>query len=254
MMLPTRKPTTHEQMLLAFELYHRIPRGRKVTAQELKFELESAGIKRDIRTIQRNLDIVVEYLGVDKDTNSKPYGYSKRHASYIGFNATDIVLLNLAGKTLLSVFPKQSRPIIQKAFQTLLEQFPIALKFKAEVPLQDKVTVIQANQQITDFHLSVIDSLCYALYYQYNINLLLTNKEQVLIVKPLGITLMSNELVLIIENQEGEINSHNFGDIQQVEVSTFHFEYPKHFSLSDYTLAKKQSTNQVEELQPNYVA
>lgn len=251
-MLSTSKPTTHEQMLFAFELYHRIPRGRKVTAQDLKLELENAGIRRDIRTIQRNLDVVVQYLGVDKDTSSKPYGYSKRFTSYLGFNASEMVLLALAEKTLLSSFSKQTSPAIQRAFQMLREQSPITLKFKSETQLQEKVAVLQPPKSIRDFSLNVLESLSYALCYQYNVNLSLTSKQQTFKVKPLGILQLADELVLVAEHQEGGINTHKLSDIQSLEVSTFQFEYPKNFNLSRYI--PDLTTSKIKEFPTSYHA
>lgn len=251
-MASTSKPTTHEQILFAFELYHRIPRGRKVTAQDLKLELENAGIRRDIRTIQRNLDVIVQYLGVDKDTNSKPYGYSKRYTSYLGFNASEMLLLTLAEKTLISNLSKQTSPIIQRAFQILREQSPLTLKFKYQAQLQDKIAVLQSPKSIIDFSLNVLDSLSYALCYQYSVNLSFTGKQQTLKVKPLGILQLSDELMLVVENQEGEINTHKLSNIQHLEVSTFHFEYPKNFNLSRYL--SSLSTSKIKESSASYHA
>ncbi len=72
------KASTTEQLSLVFELYRRIPQGRKVTAKQLQSELADAGIYRGIRSVQRNLDVIVDYFNVDKDTRSKPFGYSRR--------------------------------------------------------------------------------------------------------------------------------------------------------------------------------
>lgn len=223
-----------------------------MTAQDLKLELENAGIRRDIRTIQRNLDVVVQYLGVDKDTSSKPYGYSKRHASYLGFTPIEMVLLALAEKTLLLSFSACTNPAIRQVFQLLREQSAITPKYKSEIHLRDKVEVIQSPQRIMGFSFNVLDSLCYALCYQYNVSLSFTNHT--LRVKPLGVLLFADELVLVAENQEGGIETYKLGDIQMVDVSTFYFEYPKNFNLSSYATAQLSFSNDVRELTPSYIA
>ncbi|TOL80716.1 WYL domain-containing protein, partial [Vibrio parahaemolyticus] len=57
------------------EILKRIPKHRKITALEIREQLEVIGISRDIRTIQRNLEMLSEHFPIDRDTRSKPYGY-----------------------------------------------------------------------------------------------------------------------------------------------------------------------------------
>lgn len=49
---------TLETVLLALELLRRIPRDRKVTARQLHEQLQNTRSKRDLRTIQRQLDML----------------------------------------------------------------------------------------------------------------------------------------------------------------------------------------------------
>lgn len=71
-----KRASTHESLALAFEMLKRIPRSYKVTATELHEQLRQVGIERDIRTIQRNLEVLCEHFDIEKDDRSKPYGYS----------------------------------------------------------------------------------------------------------------------------------------------------------------------------------
>ena len=70
-----KRSDTLETVLLAVELMRRIPRGRKVTASELHCQLKDAGIERDLRTIQRQLEMLSEHFEIERDDRSKPYGY-----------------------------------------------------------------------------------------------------------------------------------------------------------------------------------
>lgn len=69
-----KRSDTLETVLLAVELLRRIPRGRKVTASELHRQLKDAGIDRDLRTIQRQLEMLSEHFEIERDDRSKPYG------------------------------------------------------------------------------------------------------------------------------------------------------------------------------------
>ena len=71
----TRRPDALETARLALELLRRIPRGRKVTASELHEQLREAGIERDLRTIQRQLDMLSQKFDIERDDRNKPYGY-----------------------------------------------------------------------------------------------------------------------------------------------------------------------------------
>ena len=68
-----KRSDTLETVLLAVELMRRIPRGRKVTASELHQQLKDAGIERELRTIQRQLEMLSEHFEIERDDRSKPF-------------------------------------------------------------------------------------------------------------------------------------------------------------------------------------
>lgn len=71
-----KRPDSFETTVLAIELLRRLPRSYKVTARELRDQLELADIKRDLRTIQRQLELLSRHFGeIERDDRSKPYGY-----------------------------------------------------------------------------------------------------------------------------------------------------------------------------------
>jgi hypothetical protein len=69
-----KRPDTRETVLLALELLKRIPRLRKVSARELHEQLPES-LSRDLRTVQRQLDMLTEAFEIERDDSSKPYGY-----------------------------------------------------------------------------------------------------------------------------------------------------------------------------------
>lgn len=67
-----RRPDTLETTCLAVELLRRIPRRRKVTAAELQRESKGIGLERDVRSIQRQLDMLSQHFEIERDERNKP--------------------------------------------------------------------------------------------------------------------------------------------------------------------------------------
>ena len=53
-----KRPDSLETLQISLELLRRIPKGRTVTAPELREQLAEAGFERDMRTIQRQLEVL----------------------------------------------------------------------------------------------------------------------------------------------------------------------------------------------------
>ena len=104
-----KRAGTLETTLLAIELLRRIPRNRKVTAEELHAQVKEAGFERDLRTIQRQLDLLSEHFKLDRDTRNKPYGYywpkNSEGLSVPGLNLKESLLLRLAEEHLRNLLP-----------------------------------------------------------------------------------------------------------------------------------------------------
>ena len=64
--MPKRSDTV-ETVLLALELLRRVPRGRKISTRELHEQLTEQGIARDVRTIQRQMEMLSEHFGIERD-------------------------------------------------------------------------------------------------------------------------------------------------------------------------------------------
>ena len=104
-----KRPDTLETVLLALELLKRIPRTRKVTATELHVQLAEAGMTRDLRTVQRQLEMLSEHFDIEREALSKPYSYSwKPNASGLAvpmLSEKESLLLTLAGQQLQNILP-----------------------------------------------------------------------------------------------------------------------------------------------------
>lgn len=70
-----KRSDTKETVLLALELLRRIPRNSKISAPDLHQQLSIAGISRDLRTIQRQLEMLSEHFEIERDERNRPYGY-----------------------------------------------------------------------------------------------------------------------------------------------------------------------------------
>lgn len=72
--MPKHRDTLDTTQLM-LELLHRIPRVRKATASDLHQQLQGAGLDRDLRTIQRQLEVLSQHFDIDRDERTKPYRY-----------------------------------------------------------------------------------------------------------------------------------------------------------------------------------
>lgn len=104
-----KRSDTLETAILAIELLRRIPRGRKITATELHSQLKDAGIERELRTIQRQLEMLSEHFDIERDDRSKPYGYRwlerAKGLALPNLTAQESLLLGLAEEHLRHLLP-----------------------------------------------------------------------------------------------------------------------------------------------------
>jgi predicted DNA-binding transcriptional regulator YafY len=103
-----KRPDTRETVLLALELLKRIPRSRKVSARDLHGQLPEE-LSRDLRTVQRQLDMLADAFEIERDDSSKPYGYRwKERAAGLSLPSLteqESLLLTLAEEHLRNLLP-----------------------------------------------------------------------------------------------------------------------------------------------------
>ena len=103
-----KRSNAGEAVQLALELLKRIPRTHSVTARELHQQLP-AGLARDLRTVQRQLEMLSSQFDIERDESSKPYGYRWKSHS-VGLTLPSLtdqesLLLTLAEEQLRTLLP-----------------------------------------------------------------------------------------------------------------------------------------------------
>lgn len=246
-MTTSDKANTTEQLSLVFELYRRIPQGRKVTAKQLQAELADAGMYRGIRSVQRNLDVIVDYFDVDKDIRSKPFGYSRGIYSQPVLGARELVLLQLARATISQQLPPSLEYAIDFAFSLLRVQPRSHTGMKPPQGDTRKahtlIDELKAPKALGDF----FEPISVALVHQKQITLTLKSGEQIEQVSPVGITTTASELYLVYQNHLNDYNDLPLTRIAKLKVLTFYFNYPSDFQLQQYQL-KSEPKRSIQQL------
>ncbi len=148
----TTRPNNMEGVLLALEILKRIPKRSKITAGELQKQLEGIGLQRDLRSIQRQLDVLSQHFDIERDDRSKPYGYSWKPASVgltvPGLNEKESMLLTLAEQHLRHLLPASLLRSLEGFFKQARVKLGHAAAGKPELEWLDKVRVVSTTQPL----------------------------------------------------------------------------------------------------------
>lgn len=239
-----KRSGTLETTLLAIELLRRIPRNRKVTAEELHAQVKEAGFDRDLRTIQRQLDLLSEHFHIERDTRTKPYGYSwQKNASGLsvpGLTLQESLLLRLAEEHLRNLLPahllKSMDGFFAQARQNLDPLGPPSL----ERDWPAKVRVVATSQPLLPPKVdpAVFETVCEALYGNRYLNVTYKNAGGGVTtsrVMPLGLAQQGPRMYLICRFDGYDDNrALAIHRIRAAEGSTLTFKRPKGFDLKQY--------------------
>ena len=242
-----KRPDTLETVLLALELLKRIPRTRKVTAAELHAQLAAAGITRDLRTVQRQLETLSEHFDIERDARSKPYGYSwKPNASGLAvpmLSEKESLLLTLAEQQLQNLLPTSLMKSMDSFFgQARANLAPHLTHASAQREREwlSKIRVISTTQPLLPPKIAsgVFEEVGNALYA--NVWLAVDYKNQTgktgsTDVMPLGLAQQGPRLYLVCRfrgyDNERTLALHR---ITAAKASTLTFERPVGFDLQKY--------------------
>jgi len=239
-----KRPETIETTVLALELLRRIPRARKITAKELHEQLQHAGIERDVRTIQRNLEMLCDHFDIERDDRNRPYGYrwleNSSGVSLPMLTPQESLLLAMAEAHLKPILPtrliKSMTGLFTQAQRNLHDNGPTRLE--AEWP--DKVRIVATSQPLLPPPIAegVFESVSEALYLNQLLRITYRNaggKESENTVMPLGLAQQGPRLYLVCRF-EGYNNERSLAlnRILSASVSTFTFERPAEFNLKKY--------------------
>ncbi len=239
-----KRSDTLETVLLAVELMRRIPRGRKVTAGELHQQLKDAGIERELRTIQRQLEMLSEHFEIERDDRSKPYGYrwleQAKALAMPNLTPQESLLLQLAEEHLKNLLP----PRLMKSMDAFFSQARRNLGSESTARLErewpGKVRVVATSQPLLPPKIvpGVFEAVSEALYANRWLTLDYQNsagKRRSITVMPLGLAQQGPRLYLVCRfdgfNNERSLALHR---IRKAEASTLTFERPAEFDLQKY--------------------
>ena len=191
-----KRSDTKETVLLALELLRRIPRNRKVSASELHEQLAGQGINRDIRTIQRQMEMLSDHFDIERDDRNKPYGYKwKERAEGLALpmlTEHESLLLTLAEQHLRNLLPASLMKSMEGFFFQARTNLGPHANSKREREWLSKVRVVSTTQPLLPpkINAGVFEEVSNALYGNRWLNLDYKNaagKRSNVEVMPLGL-------------------------------------------------------------------
>ena len=239
-----KRSNTMETTLLAIELLRRIPRNRKVSASELHKQLSSLGIERDIRTIQRQMDVLSQHFDIEQDITNKPYGYKwKERAQGLALpilSAQESLLLTLAQQHLRNLLPSGLMKSMDGFFAQAKSNLGANTHTKREREWLSKVRVVSTTQPLLPPRIvpEVFEEVSNALYGNKWLKLKYKNaegKESDGEVMPLGLAQQGVRLYLVCRYRDrDDERSLAVNRIISAKATTFTFDRPGNFDLQKY--------------------
>ncbi len=239
-----KRPDTKETVLLALELMRRIPRNRSVTAKELHEQLADTEVGRDLRTIQRQLEMLSEHFEIERDDRSKPYGYRwkerARGMALPTLSEQESLLLILAERHLRSLLPVSLMKSMEGFFLQARSNLAPYSNAKREREWLSKVRVVSTTQPLLPPKIKpkVFEEVSNALYSNLWLNVDYENaagKRTQADVMPLGLAEQGTRFYLVCRfkdyDNERSLALHR---IISAKASTLFFERPKDFDLEKY--------------------
>ncbi len=239
-----KRAETLETVLIALEVLRRIPRSRKVSAMEIQVQLANAGLKRDLRTVQRQLEMLTRHFDIERDDRSKPYGYrwkeQARGLSVPTLNERESLLLMLAESHLKNLLPASLMKSMDGFFAQARTNLGPMSTAKREREWISKVRVVSTSQPLLPpkTNPTVFEQVSNALYANCWLDVEYRNAAGVrtnATVMPLGLAQQGPRLYLVCRF-EGYDNERSLAlhRIQAARATTLPFDRPKDFDLRRY--------------------
>jgi predicted DNA-binding transcriptional regulator YafY len=233
-----------ETTVLAIELLRRIPRGRKVTAAELHRQLKDAGIERELRTIQRQLEMLSEHFEIERDDRSKPYGYCwlerAKGLALPNLTPQESLLLGLAEEHLKNILPARLMSSMEGFFTQARRNLAPDSNARLEREWGSKVRVVATTQPllppkiVAGFFETVSDALYHNRWLKINYKNS-KGKQTDAEVMPLGLAQQGERLYLVCRyagyDNERSLALHR---IITAEPTKQTFKRPPEFDLKKY--------------------
>ena len=170
-----KRSDTGETLILALELLKRIPKNSYVTTKQLHEQLTEISVVRDIRTIQRHLDLLSEHFNIDRErddaSNNYKYRWNKlsRGLEIPSLTPQESLLLMLAEEYLKNLLPAS----LLKSMEGFFRQSSLKLSEERGAELErewlSKVRVVSQTQPLIppEIDEQVFDAVSNALYRNY---------------------------------------------------------------------------------------
>ncbi len=173
-----KRSSTLETTLLALEILRRIPRApRSITAGELHEQLVASGFQRDLRTIQRQLDMLSAALDIERNDDAVPYRYQwLPHAKPLAIphlNAQESLLLTLAEEHLRHLLPAHLMKSLEGFFAQAHRNLEPDRNAGLEREWPSKIRVVATTQPLLPPTIApgVLDTVSEALYHNHRLRL-----------------------------------------------------------------------------------
>lgn len=238
------RPDTNETVRLAMEILRRIPRNRKVTAQQLQEQLASQKFERTERSIQRQLEMLSEHFGIDCDRRSKPYGYclkeNERGWALPMLTEQESLLLLLAEEHLRGLLPASLMKSMKGFFAQAQSNLGPHANKRREREWLSKVSVVSTAQPLIPAKIlpGVFEQVSNALFGNFWLEVDYKNssgKCKKSRVMPLGLVQQGVSMYLVcrFEGYENEriLALHRMATARSQTIS---FQRPKDFDLQKY--------------------
>ncbi len=230
--------------MLALNLLHRIPRNSKISAPQLRDQLKDAGIVRELRTIQRQLEMLTRHFDIERDDTSKPYGYRwKERAKGLMLpmlTEQESLLLLLAQQHLTTILPAGLMKSMEGFFSQARANLGPLSNAKLEREWLTKVRMVSTTQPLIPPKISpaVFKHVSNALYANHWLDVDYKNaagKSTKARVMPLGLAQQGPRTYLVcrFKGYDDE-RSLALNRIASAQATTFTFERPKDFDLRKY--------------------
>lgn len=238
------RPKNTDTVRLTLEILKRIPRNRAISASELHQQLSATGIDRSRRTIERQLESLVDQFDIECDNRSKPYGYRwKAHSKGLSLptlNEQESLLLALAQQYLQNLLPASVMKSMDGFFQQARTNLDPYSSTKPESEWLAKVRVVDESQPLLPpaIDAEVFESVSTALYQNRWLTVDYMNAAGTRArrnVMPLGMAQQGPRLYLVCR-YEGFDNERSLAihRIKHATVSGISFRRPPEFSLQKY--------------------
>ena len=239
-----KRPDALETVLLALELLRRIPRNRKVSASELHQQLSGTGIARDLRTIQRQLEMLSKHFEIERDDRNKPYGYRwKERAKGLALpilSEQESLLLMLAEQHLRNLLPGSLMKSMEGFFIQARSNLGPQANARREREWLSKVRAVSDTQPLLPPKIrpGIFEEVSNSLYANLWLNVDYKNasgKRSNAEVMPLGLAQQGPRLYLVCRfrgfDDERSLALHR---MISAEASTLTFARPKEFDLQKF--------------------